>query len=487
MAATQVFRHALGNLNRIWRGIAAPFAEDDKQPAFSPELSEEDARHLRNLIKQCLEGRGGEVSARGHAARLGRLYLGLDDRGRQRFLQILAQDFPADHTRLCDAAAKLCAAQKESDYLAAEEHLRSLLTSPRLRLLKHFNALPQGIKFLIDLRADLLRWTPEDPWLKSLDRELCQLLATWFDIGFLELRRITWDSPAALLEKLIAYEAVHEIHSWEDLRNRLESDRRCYAFFHPAMPEEPLIFIEVALVEGLAGSIQELLDPQAPVADPEEADTAIFYSISNAQKGLRGISFGDFLIKQVVDDLRHDLPGLKSFATLSPIPGLRPWLEKALSTAETDTTLSRLQQALDRAAEILGTPSSLAAVIDTSDWWANEEVVNLLREPLEVQCLRYFHESRADGFPLDPVERFHLGNGARIEMLNWLGDISPKGMKQSCGLMVNYLYRLEDIEKNHEAFAGERRIVTSKKLKSRLEPLEGDKGGGLRRLWKGRA
>ncbi|MDO3377900.1 malonyl-CoA decarboxylase [Geoalkalibacter halelectricus] len=487
MAAPQVFRHALDNLNRLWRGIAAPFAEDEQQIVFAPQLSEDDARRLSELIRQCLEGRGGEVSARARAARLGRLYLGLDAHGKQRFLSTLAREFPADRAQLNEAATALARAEDDDAYLTAEEELRARLLSPRLRLLKHFNALPQGVKFLIDLRADLLRWTDGDIWLRSLDRELRQLLATWFDSGFLELRRITWDSPAALLEKLIAYEAVHEIRSWEDLRNRLESDRRCYAFFHPAMPDEPLIFIEVALVEGLADSIQELLDPQAPVTDLQEADTAIFYSISNAQKGLRGISFGDFLIKQVVDDLRHDLPQLKSFATLSPIPGLRRWLAQALEAADLDPGLRRLQQALDAAAERLGTPSNLAAVMDSPNWWEDAQLAELLREPLELLCLRYFHERRTDGLPLDPVERFHLGNGARIEKLDWLGDRSPKGMRQSCGLMVNYLYRLEDIEKNHEAFVGEKHIVTAKRLKHQLDLLEGDKGGPLRRLLKGRS
>ncbi|HRE17799.1 MAG TPA: malonyl-CoA decarboxylase family protein, partial [Rhodocyclaceae bacterium] len=200
------------------------------------------------------------------------------------------------------------------------------MRSARIRILTQFNALPQGVKFLVDLRVDLLSFLESDPELAALDRELENRLTAWFDVGFLELRRITWQSPAALLEKLIQYEAVHAIRSWTDLKNRLDSDRRCYGFFHPRMPDEPLIFVEVALVNKLADNVQELLDEHAPVFDPKQATTAIFYSISNTQEGLRGVSFGNFLLKRVVDALKRDLPQLKQFATLSPLPGLRRWL-----------------------------------------------------------------------------------------------------------------------------------------------------------------
>jgi malonyl-CoA decarboxylase len=485
--ATQVFRHALGNLSRLWRGIAAPFSDEEKSPSPAPDLPEEDVPRLRLLVEQCLEARGGEVSALGRAARLGRIYLELNQPGKRRFLETVAREFAADRAAVCRAAVALCATDAdESTFLRAQEELRDVLVSPRLRLLGKFNALPQGVKFLIDLRADLLTFAEGDAHLHSLDRELRQLLATWFDIGFLELRRITWESPAALLEKLIAYEAVHEIHSWQDLRNRLESDRRCYAFFHPAMPDEPLIFIEVALVTGLARSIQELLDADAPVTDPLDADTAIFYSISNAQKGLRGISFGHFLIKQVVDDLRHDLPHLQTFATLSPIPGFGRWLRKEFAAGADDPLLADLQASLD---EVLQTKElSLGPVeaLENSEVLLDEARSGLLRASLERLCLHYLHERREDGFPLDPVERFHLGNGARIEQLNWLGDTSAKGLRQSCGMMVNYLYVLGDIEKNHEAFAAEKRIVVSRRIRSEFGLSDPDSQHPLRRLWRSR-
>ena len=216
---------------------------------------------------------------------------------------------------------------------AAERALRAALEPPRITLLRQFNALPEGVKFLVDRRAELIDLGQRDPVLHGLEEDLKRLLANWFDIGFLELKRITWESPAALLEKLMAYEAVHEIRGWTDLKNRLEADRRCFAFFHPRMPDEPLIFVEVALVSGMAGDIHALLDEAAPIGDPHSADTAIFYSISNCQRGLAGISFGDFLIKRVVDALATELPRLKVFATLSPVPGFRAWLEQQSQAA----------------------------------------------------------------------------------------------------------------------------------------------------------
>jgi malonyl-CoA decarboxylase len=335
------------------------------------------------------------------------------------------------------------------------------------------------VKFLVGLRADLLEFMAGEPSLESLDNELRQLLATWFDVGFLECRHITWESPAALLEKLIAYEAVHTIHSWKDLRNRLESDRRCYAFFHPAMADEPLIFIEIALVRGMAGHIQELLDEGAPEMLPGRADTAIFYSITNAQKGLRGISFGHFLIKRVVDELRHEFPNLKTFAPLSPIPGFSLWLKKHLAVdSGGDEPTAALRHGLTKAATLLKVEDSLAKIISHPDWHQHTEVTSLLREPLLRLCARYLHQTRPDHAPLDAVERFHLGNGARIERLNWLGDISANGMNQSCGLMVNYLYRLDDIEKNHEVYATRKRIVASPAIRALLKAPPGDSGKG---------
>ncbi len=482
------FLDTLGNLRRLWSGLADSLRDSEKPPKVDPGLPDEDRRRVHKLMRTCLEARGGEVSARMRAAAVGQVYLTLDETGRRRFLELLAGDFEVDREALRDAALEVQAARSEEAFQLARQQLRDALVAPRQRLLSQFNALRQGVKFLIEMRADLLDWKSEDARLESLDREFQRLLATWFDVGFLELRRITWDSPAALLEKLIAYEAVHAIHSWEDLRNRLESDRRCYAFFHPAMPEEPLIFIEVALVEGLSGSIQDLLDQSAPEMDPGKADTAIFYSISNTQKGLRGISFGSFLIKWVVDDLRREFPGLKTFSTLSPIPGFMRWLTPVLAADGDDPLEERARQAVTDAAERLQVPPLIEEVTGVKGWWQDEEVAQSLQQPLIELCVRYLHQRRSNGAPIDPVERFHLGNGARIERINWLGDTSENGMRQACGLMVNYLYKLEEIEKNHERYAAEKEIVAAKRVRAILVESEeaGERRSGFGRFLPGR-
>jgi malonyl-CoA decarboxylase len=330
-----------------------------------------------------------------------------------------------------------------------------------LKLLTQFNALPEGIKFLVDLRSDVIRYAKDDPSLAPLGEDLKGLLAAWFDVGFLDLRQITWDSPASLLEKLSAYEAVHEMRDWSDLKNRLDADRRCFAFFHPRMPNEPLIFVEVALVSGLADNIQALLDVNAPAGDPRMADAAIFYSISNAQKGLAGISFGDFLIKRVVDLLSAEFPRLKTFATLSPIPGFAAWLNQVLGEGEPGLLAAAERKAL-AGAQGRGNKGTLKQVLSSSDWVGDSNLARALRAPLLRLCARYLLQAkRENGRALDSVAHFHLSNGARIERLDWLADTSPKGLRQSAGIMVNYLYRRADIEANHEAYAGEGFIAAS--------------------------
>jgi len=404
-------------------------------------LSARQLAQLRQQLRECVAGTGGEVSARNRAGRLGETYLGLNDAGRHAFLRHIALEFGPDPARVAAAHGAYQAAAGTPAQWDAEAALRAALRSARIRILTQFNALPQGVKFLVDLRADLLRFLDKDEDLAVLDRELESRLTAWFDVGFLELQRITWNSPASLLEKLIQYEAVHEIRSWNDLRNRLDSDRRLYAFFHPRMPQEPLIFVEVALTKELSSNIQELLDEHAPVFDSLRADTAIFYSISNTQPGLRGVSFGNFLLKRVIDDLKRDFPQLKTFATLSPLPQFVAWLKRT-----------------PEAIEALGL--SLAQ-LQSGEWTQDKAATRRLRDPLERLAARYLYEVRQNGRPLDPVARFHLGNGARIERINFLADASPKGFKQSGGLMVNYLYDPQEIEQNVEAYVGEDRIAAS--------------------------
>jgi malonyl-CoA decarboxylase len=462
-----VFDRTLANLRSAWREIAGS-ARGVLSGAPRPDLPEDDIARLRQQMLSCLDGRGGEVTARARAADLGRTYLALNSAGRERFLHLLAEEFDADHAVVDDCCALVGAAADSAARSAAERALRVALTAPRVTLLRQFNALPEGVKFLVDRRAELIALLGDDPGLRGLADDLRDLLANWFDIGFLELRRITWDSPATLLEKLMAYEAVHEIRSWTDLKNRLEADRRCFAFFHPRMPDEPLIFVEVALVTGIAGNIHALLDEAAPIGNPQAADTAIFYSISNCQQGLVGISFGDFLIKRVVDALASELPRLKSFATLSPLPGFRAWLA---AQAERGGLLlsaeARVVQALGTGLDEDNADRILLYLLDRPDWQQDARIATGLREPLLRLGARYLtHAHAPSGRALDPVANFHLSNGARVERLNWLGDVSPKGLQQSAGLMVNYLYRQGDIEANHEAYRDEGLVAASSAVRN---------------------
>jgi malonyl-CoA decarboxylase len=405
---------------------------------------------VRRQIADCIGGPGGDFAARARTAGLGRLYLSFNDIGRHRFLTLLAERFAADADAVRAAATQWQGAVATADRIAAERRLKDVLTPPRLRLLRQFNALPEGVKFLVDLRADLLAIKDPSPELAALDDDLRELLVSWFDLGFLDLRRITWQSPAALLEKLIAYEAVHEIRSWEDLRNRLESDRRCFALFHPRMPDEPLAFVEVALVTGLAGDVQVLLDRDAPTGDPASADTAIFYSISNTQQGLQGVSFGEHLIKKAAESLAHDMPNLKRFATLSPVPGFRRWLDGAAAKHG-----GVLFQPGD--AERYRSLTSLAPgdVAETPE----------MRDFIHRMAGWYFTQRNRQKLPIDPVARFHLRNGARLERFNWPADRSANGWTQSYGLMVNYLYDLNRVETYHESYMRDRTVVVSRPLR----------------------
>jgi len=461
----------LRNLKSGWRSIAGA-SYDASAASDRPDLPEEDLERVRKRMRECLEGRGGEVSARSRAAAMGHVYLALDPTGRERFLRLMAEEFDVDQNSVDLAIGALRRADGPSERFKAEEGLRRALQAPRLKLLTQFNALPDGVKFLVELRADLLAIADKDAAMLGLERDLKELLTSWFDVGFLELRRITWDTAsAALLEKLIAYEAVHAIESWDDLKNRLDSDRRCYGYFHPRMPHEPLIFVEVALVNGLADNVLALLDADAPVVDPESADTAIFYSISNAQKGLVGISFGNFLIKRVAADLAGELKGLKTFSTLSPIPGFAKWLDKTLAQGKPKLLTQSERRSLNLASgRSKGAKGLLKKVLSKTDWIEDENLRHALKSPLMRLCALYLaEERRGDGRTLDPVAHFHLSNGAVMEQLNWLADTSEKGMTQSAGMMINYLYDLDRIEANHEDYTGSRTVNVSSAIRAILK------------------
>ncbi len=459
----------LGRIKKAWRGITEPGSEVGELD-FKPDLPDSQIHKLKDQMEACLKGVGGEVSARRRAAELGRAYIALNDIGRERFLTLMAKEFGPNKDEINEAAQKLIDSDEDLRG-AAEKELKAALVAPQHRLLTQFNALPDGVKFLVDMRAELLTLAKKDKDIKALEQDLKNLLISWFDVGFLELRRITWNSPAELLEKLIAYEAVHAIQSWDDLKNRLDSDRRCFAFFHPRMPDEPLIFVEVALVSGMSGNVHALLDEDAPVLDPVLADTAIFYSISNAQQGLAGISFGNFLIKKVVDRLSRDFPNLNNFATLSPVPGFKRWLDKMLAEGEPDLLLPQERDVLKNLNVSPGGKGSLKAVLELEDWYENPEISTALQHILMRLCARYLmNEKRGQGRTMDPVAHFHLTNGARMERLNWLADVSVNGVKQSAGMMINYRYVLREIDSNHEAYSGNGKVKASSSFKALLKP-----------------
>jgi len=452
----------LRRIRRIW-----PLGDPGKlKHLIDTDLPEGDLQLLRNKINACLQGQGGEVSARARAAELGETYLILNSEGRRRFLELLAREYDVDNDAVEEAITQRRAS---TDFFKRQEYtleLRNLLEPPRTKLLRQFNELEEGVKFLVDLRAELIPWTRENPELKALDQDVYRLLSSWFDVGFLDLQRITWRSSATLLEKLKEYEAVHAIRSWSDLKNRLRDDRRCFAYFHPRMPDEPLIFVEVALVTGISNNINDLLDEKAPTCNPDKADTAIFYSISNCQAGLSGVSFGNFLIKRVVRDLVSKLPNLKTFSTLSPIPGFVKWLQKNPD----DSTFNEQELAVIRLLNKDDTARlSLSSITGNNNNSDTKDIKKILEPALMGLCARYLLTAKKGQFALDRVAHFHLSNGARIERINWAADLTKNGIDQSAGIMVNYLYNLPDIEKNHEAYTGHGEIATSSTVRKLLK------------------
>ncbi len=411
-----------------------------KGEAMSPRA----LRHTLGELRAVVDERVSEVEGGRRASVFAQWYASATPAERRDCWLLMSEQFVADTQVIKLAQTRFAAAVGTPDEAVAEVHYRRATVSPRRRLLQRFSVFSQGIRFLVDLRAEMLPHLRTDRHLQALDVEMEYMFSTWFDVGFLDLRRISWDSPASLIEKLIKYEAVHDIKSWADVKNRLDSDRRCYGFFHPRLPDDPLIFVEVALLHEIAAGITPLLDESAAVEDLNKATTAIFYSISNTQAGLRGVSFGDSLIKRVVEALKIEFPRLKTFATLSPIPGFRAWLGKnASAMLDRLDDKSRAELANELRQETVGATELLAG--------ADRSLELDEKSPLRRMLLRcaayYLSRALAEGKPIDPVARFHLGNGARIERLNWAGDPSPKGLKQSCAMMVNYLYDLKRLDR----------------------------------------
>ena len=426
------------------------------QAAGSPAVVESDP--VLDQLRECAREAGGPVSARARASAVGERYRQMSADERTHFMQLLAYSFGPDPKAVARAQAAYARALGSPAQWEAESALRQAVRSPRARLIGQFNDMPDGLKFLLDLRADVLSRLAAEPGLGVLDQELQARLASWFDVGFLDLQRITWDSPAALLEKLIDYEAVHQIRSWADLKNRLDSDRRCYAFFHPRMPREPLIFVEVALTGELSPAVQPLLDETAPLLDPATASAAIFYSISNTQPGLRGISLGNFLIKRVVEALHRDFPRLEVFSTLSPLPTFRKWLDRQFAVGALPIDAALLAP-LARLLEVKAPACPLQLALQRTRWTERPEVAELLEAPMAALCAHYITEVKQGLYPYDPVARFHLANGARVERVNWAADISANGFNQAYGMMVNYRYIPDEIEHNVDSFAEAGRIA----------------------------
>jgi len=405
-------------------------------------------RNARGVASICheLQSQRGEGSGAFIAREALTAYQSLDEPALEVFFTILVKEFSLDP----EAVGRSADAYHKEPSPGNLVHLQRAVESPRQELFRRLNMAPGGIGVLLEMRRRLLRGLSEHPHWANIETDLAHLFRSWFNRGFLVLQRIDWRTSALVLEKLIQYEAVHEIQGWHDLRRRLQADRRCYAFFHPALPDEPVIFIEVALTRGMSAKVQPLLALDSPVVDPASADCAIFYSITNPQEGLRGISFGNLLIKQVAEDLGREFPRVKTFATLSPIPGFRKWLASGTGLREGDPRHAKL--------------AALLATLDVQDWFKDKARAAEILKQLSRLCAYYLLYVKQDDEPLDAVARFHLGNGARLERLNWLGDISAAGMRRSAGLMVNYVYRLDDVERNHEAYATERRIIASRRF-----------------------
>ena len=407
---------------------------------------------IQALVGALMSGRG-EASGVAIAQQLLAHYRVLDERTRNAFFRYLAVTLQPDSARI-ETAAREYLAHPSTRVLSA---LQDAVESPLQEFFRRLNLAPGATAQIVAMRADLLAMDDKDGVLSQVDGDVRHLLYSWFNRGFLVLRRIDWQTSAAILERLMAYEAVHEIRGWEDLRRRLDpDDRRCFGFFHPSLVDDPLIFVQVALTKDIPDAIAPVLEEARKNAAEPAPTTAVFYSISNCQPGLKGISFGNFLIKQVVEDLVREIPSLKTFVTLSPVPKFSRWLADVL--AEEDTS-----------EDVTGFDRKLLKQLEAPDWQLSLEADSPLQDALKSLAATYFLKAKAsDGKPIDPVARFHLGNGARLERINWLGDLSEKGIAQSHGLMVNYRYDLKEIERNHEAYANSGHVAASRSVRGLL-------------------
>ena len=390
-----------------------------------------------DLLAKCQEllHHRGEASGLALACEVISDYQALDAANRNFFFEALGDAFDADPEGII-AAANAYKTNRSNEQLTA---LGKAIEAPRVKLFRRMNMAPDTTSVLVKMRGALLQLLADRPELKRVDTDLKHQFVSWFNRGFLELRVIDWNSPAAVLERIIQYESVHAIQGWEDLRSRLRENRMCFAFFHPAMPDDPLVFVEVALTSGIPTAIAPLIDKTAEPANQKDLDTVVFYSISNCHPGLAGVSFGNFLIKQVVEEVGKRYPKAKRYVTLSPVPGFCKWLAAEHNSPDLDI------HELRSLAKVHGT--------NTTDprWEAALEL-----------CARYLVKERSQDLALDPVARFHLGNGASLHAIHWAADLSDKGLQQSVGMMVNYLYDLDSIEENHDAYFDQSEVAISR-------------------------
>ena len=392
---------------------------------------------IKELVKKVVVARG-EASALIYSEKLMKNVEKLNNKELLEFFTLLLRDFDFNNEELLMSVNNYSNTNSVENYNA----MTSKFHSKRIEIFKKLNSIDRGTIRLVNIREKLLNLLKENVELKKVDIDLSNLFKSWFNRGFLVTHPITWNTSAKILEKIIKYEAVHEISSWLDLRNRLEpEDRKCYSFFHPTMEDEPIIFVEVALTSEVPSKIDDILDINRVKADPKKFKTAVFYSISNCQKGLKGISFGNFLLKQVVMDLKKEFPSLETFVTLSPVPGFNKWLKQ-------------------------NNPTLHDKIIDKNS------ILSIEKEILNSSIEYFFVAKHKDGLPLDPVQRFHLSNGASLDKIHFMGNPSTKGIASSAGLMVNYKYEMDSLENNHEQYFSREVIASSKSLLSKFNKIK---------------
>ena len=420
------------------------FDKKNRKKSLSFLFEKKQNKSLLEYIENVNEAKG-EISALNYSEELFDHLSNCDHKTLVSFFEYLEKDYDLEIDSIQEILQNY---NKKKEYNFYRD-IKKISESKRSEIFRRLNSTQHGTINLVKLRKKLLDLLDKYPNFKKIDYDLSSLFKDWFNRGFLILKPIDWETPANILEKIIQYEAVHQIKSWDELRSRLEpEDRKCFAYFHPAMEDEPLIFIEVALTEDIPEKINQILNPDRLMINSQEATTAVFYSISNCQKGLQGISFGNFLIKQVAKDLQNNFKNLSKFVTLSPVPGFSKWLKSndsiLFNKMHDKLSLNKIQK--------------------------SEAILNK-------SILKYFYISnRLDELPNDPVARFHLGNGAILERINFSSDISEKGLEQSLGYMVNYLYNLEEVELNHEKYVVDKKINTSKSLEKEFIKLNVDVG-----------